>query len=90
MPEDRARVEAYAPVNAAPPLTRAIEHRCPYSECGARLTTTLRRTAPEASWGATSVPVKCPRCLIRFGLWVPLNQAGYVDKTVTAWSGSRR
>ena len=65
---------------------QVIEHTCPHSECGVRLTTTLRQTAPEASWGVTSVPVKCPSCLIKFGLWVPMNQAGYVDKTFPAAS----
>ena len=59
-----------------------IEHSCPHGDCGVRLATTLREGAPTASWGFKSVPVKCPSCLIKFGLWVPMNQAAYVDKTV--------
>jgi hypothetical protein len=58
-----------------------IEHRCPCPDCGVRLTTTLRPAAPLPSSGVTSIPVKCPSCFIKFGLWVPMNQAGYVDQT---------
>ena len=89
MGEDRARIEAGRRLNAGPP-TRPIEHRCPYSECGARLVTTLRRTAPPPSWGVTSVPVKCPSCRIGFGLWVPMNQAAHIEKTATAASSGTR
>jgi hypothetical protein len=61
---------------------QVIEHSCPHSDCGVRLATTLRPSAPRPSYGVTSIPVKCPSCSIKFGLWVPMNQAGYVDKTL--------
>jgi hypothetical protein len=63
---------------------QSIEHSCPHSDCGVRLTTTLRPQAPAPSYGVTSIPVKCPSCSIKFGLWVPMNLAGYVDKTLRA------